>query len=131
MADSIHVKCRRCGKTAPASEFVLDHVYRLMVCPHCVKERKNSEAKKTKIVEPENKISVFRNRPPGWDEDDEYLERAQREKQIALSSVRRELQVHGDKVNYKCFKCKYVFVYNKAKHYPNVCPNCGSGIINI
>ena len=35
----IKAKCRRCGKESPVNEFILDPVYKMMVCIACVKER--------------------------------------------------------------------------------------------
>lgn len=130
-SNSIMVKCRRCGKNASSSDFILDPVYGLMVCPNCVKERKSKDIQKTKPahIPKDERIPIMKARPLGWDAEDEYLEQHFRQKQnnIALSKV--STQTYGDKVNYKCFKCKYVFVYNKAKQYPNLCPNCGSRIM--
>ncbi len=37
----IKVKCRRCSKIARPNELVLDPDYKMMVCPLCVKEKKN------------------------------------------------------------------------------------------
>lgn len=44
MPGAVKVKCRRCGREAGSNEFVLDPVYKMMVCPACTKERKNKEA---------------------------------------------------------------------------------------
>jgi len=129
MNNSISVKCRRCGKNAPSSEFILDSVYKLMVCPNCVKERKNRELhKKVPIEEEEPKILILKERPPGWDPEDEYLEQFHRKKQTDIAQSTQGMQQIGNKINYKCYSCKYFFIYNKEKRYPNLCPNCGAAI---
>jgi len=133
MMNSISVKCRRCGKNAPASDFVLDPVYRLMVCPNCVKERKSNmqksqgaQIKKTEEVKPE--IKIVNNRPPGWDAEDDYLENIHAQRKFELKQTQKSMQQVGDKLSYKCYKCKHTFIYNISKRYPNLCPNCGSAI---
>lgn len=88
MGKSIEIKCRRCGKMAKAEEFTLDYVYKMAVCPSCIKERKTNssktlkqsfkEAVETPIEEEPKKVN-----PPGWDAEDEYLEKLARQKDKA------------------------------------------------
>ena len=59
--DAVSAVCKRCCRSAKSSEFVLDNEYGMMVCPSCVKERKDRmrnvqkqvavEAEKAKEVE--------------------------------------------------------------------------------
>lgn len=128
MNNSISVKCRRCGKSAQSSEFVLDPVYKLMVCPDCVKERKNRELQKKAAVEEQPKIKIMKERAPGWDPEDDYLEQYHRQKKASIIQSAQSMQQIGNKINYKCYNCKYFFIYNKEKKYPNLCPNCGAAI---
>ena len=85
----VEIKCRRCGKMAKADDFTVDYVYKMAVCPSCVKERKAKETKSTvaekneafgKPIEPPKK-----QMPPGWDADDEKLEKLARQKDKALN----------------------------------------------
>ena len=45
VGEGIKVTCKQCGKQANANEFVLDYYYKMMVCPNCVKERRNADRK--------------------------------------------------------------------------------------
>ena len=118
--------CRRCGKTALASDFVLDHIYRLMVCPNCIKERKDKDNLHIKL-EKEKGLhkEQEKNKPAGWDAEDEYLEMVCKQKAAASGNLQR---IDKDRINYKCPKCKRAFIYNQTKRFPNTCPFCGSEI---
>jgi len=92
---SIEIKCRRCGKMAKAEDFTLDYVYKMAVCPSCVKERKSNDAKTLKQafkeVEHESAPEAPKKQnPPGWDAEDEYLEKLARQKQKAEAPAQRE-----------------------------------------
>ncbi len=120
---SIKVKCRNCGKEYPSNTFVLDHVYRMMVCPQCVKDRQrkeiiHKEAKQQAAQETEKK-------PAGWDHDDELIEKAYAAKQAKSSSESGAFVMTIDgKYKYRCPRCKYEFAYNKATNTPSHCPYC-------
>ena len=117
----ISVKCRRCNKTSDSEQFVLDPVFKMMVCPNCVKERKSALNKK-----PESKQEI--SRPPGWDAEDEYLEKSYKHKSSATVSAR---EMSDGKVSYKCPNCKYSFIYDPVRKHPGRCPYCSSGIWRI
>jgi DNA-directed RNA polymerase subunit RPC12/RpoP len=86
---SVEIKCRRCGKTSKAEDFVLDYVYKMAVCLSCIKERKNNDSKTLKQSFKESEAPHVEApkpiHPPGWDAEDEYLEKLERQKQKAAS----------------------------------------------
>lgn len=83
----IEIKCRRCGKAARAEDFTVDYVYKMAVCPSCVKERKAKDVK-SPVAEKndafgkpaESPKKEVAPKPAGWDEDDERLEKMARQK---------------------------------------------------
>lgn len=122
---SIKVKCKRCGRMASVGDFILDPVYRLVVCPACVKERKDREMMHKEIVQELHKEEKPVSRPVGWDSEDEYLDRLYKEKARTAPTME---QIDKERVMYKCPKCKHSFVYNIVKKHPNLCTFCGAGI---
>lgn len=134
-SNKIKAICKKCGRAAPAEDFILDQVYRLMVCPTCVRERKDKEITAKKIQEKaialqeELKIKQAeqKNRPPGWDEEDEYLERAYQQKQ-RQSMVNKYERINADRINYICGKCRYKFAYSTLSKFPKTCPYCGTAV---
>ncbi|MBI5389936.1 hypothetical protein HZB02_00420 [Candidatus Woesearchaeota archaeon] len=111
---SIRVKCKRCNRQAPADLFAMDPVYGMIVCPDCVRERKNGETKPP--ISPEKQKQ---------DAEDAYLERAY---QLKLSKMVPVEKAGEDKVKYQCPKCKYKFIYNTATRAPARCPYCSGPI---
>jgi len=123
---TIKVKCRNCGKEYPSNTFVLDHVYRMMVCPQCVKDRQRKE-----IVHKEAQQQVVQEtskKPKGWDHEDEMIEKAYAAKQARATSATGSssplIQTPDGKYKYRCPRCKYEFAYNKATNTPSHCPYC-------
>jgi hypothetical protein len=114
---NIKIKCRKCGRQAPANEFVLDSEYRMVVCPNCIKERDVKNKIEVKAQEQEEV-----KKRPGWDYEDEYLEKAYKAKkgnQLVFEKVSE------DKIKYICPKCKNMTLYNVVKKFPSLCPFCG------
>lgn len=122
---TIKVKCRNCGKEYPANTFVLDHVYKMVVCPQCVKDRQKKDLIKK---EAEKQVShEIAKKPAGWDHDDEMIEKAYAAKQArtgSLSGSASLVQTPDGKYKYRCPRCKYEFAYNKATNTPSHCPYC-------
>ena len=130
--EGIKVICKKCGRRAMSNEFALDHVYRMMVCPLCVKERKTSEmvhAEVKKMEEDRKKQKAQeKEKPAGWDAEDDYLERMHKMKMKTSVKVER---VDDSRVKYQCPKCKYNFIYDRAARRPQACPYCSSEIGKI
>jgi len=121
-SSSVKIKCKKCGRMAPSDQFVLDHIYRMVVCPNCIKDREQQkEVEKKQIYQKEKE----QQQKPGWDSEDDYLERAFKMKKESELPFKR---ISPDKIQYVCSKCKHQFAYNTVKKHPNLCPYCGSSI---
>ena len=121
---TIKVKCRNCGKEYPSNSFVLDHVYRMVVCPQCVKDRQRKEIVHKEAAQ-QQAVQEIAKKPVGWDHDDELIERAHAAKQAKSSSAPGSLVKTADgKYKYRCPRCKYEFAYNKQTNTPSHCPYC-------
>lgn len=133
----IKAKCRRCGKESPVDEFVLDPIYKMMVCLTCVKERHLKEkvaaeirsnkknVASTSAISDEEHPTEAKNKPKGWDLEDEYLERVYKQKSKNMAEV---ITIDKERVKYECPKCKFSFIYNVLKNIPTRCTYCGSEI---
>ncbi|MFH0870849.1 MAG: hypothetical protein V1866_07395 [archaeon] len=132
MIGPIKAKCKKCGKDVKSDEFVLDPVYKMMVCRDCVKERRMNELaasnrakQETKKVEME--AQQKRERPAGWDPSEAEIERSYAAKQSQRSKIER---IDSETIKYTCPKCKYEFVINIAKKASR-CPYCGTPIQGV
>jgi DNA-directed RNA polymerase subunit RPC12/RpoP len=127
--DSIRVKCKVCGRDARSDEFVLDPVYKKMVCPYCVTDRRTRENVHKQVMEErlaaKDVEQKAKNKPVGWDKDDEYLERAHKARQDNKVKVEKIDNVF---VKYTCHKCGYQFKFNTDKMMPVHCPYCSEHI---
>ncbi len=126
----IRVKCKQCGRDANSDEFILDPIYKMMVCKDCVKERKMNEYQAKKDAarsEAKAKVEVQekQERPAGWDSDDLEIERAYKDKQANKAAA---VPIGDGKVKYTCKKCKYEFVHNTFKNLPSKCPYCNTPV---
>ena len=72
MFGGVKAACKRCGRQDDSTTFVLDQVYKMMVCRDCVKERKEKE---NMSKEKEEALKTQPQKPAGWDSDDEYIEK--------------------------------------------------------
>ena len=95
-----------------------------MVCPNC-----NS---KPSIIKKEIEKKDVPEKPSGWDETDEYIERRYKEKQKQKRGepLPNFEKIEGSRffIKYTCRKCGYKFKYNTLKHWPRVCPSCAKEI---
>ncbi|PIN81356.1 hypothetical protein COV13_01415 [Candidatus Woesearchaeota archaeon CG10_big_fil_rev_8_21_14_0_10_32_9] len=134
MVIETRVKCRRCGRDAPASEFTVDYVYKMAVCANCVRERKassnssnhpvkNSPLSKSIMSEPKQN-AVKQSVAVDWDEDDEFLEKTAGKK--VVSEGVKVVKLDSGKLLYPCPKCKYKFKYDAERNNPNKCPFCAT-----
>ncbi|MBS3116989.1 hypothetical protein J4421_05325 [Candidatus Woesearchaeota archaeon] len=122
---SVQAQCRVCGSSAPAEQFKLHHDYKQVVCQNCysgktkAKKAEEAVAKKEEIP-----------RPPGWDEVDDYLEKAarqrQKEPQSQFSKIEGTHHLHC-----KCSVCKYSFRYNPLTSMPRTCPYCNTEVPKV
>ena len=134
MIDSnVSVVCKNCGNRAPASSFVMHPEYKTVICPQCIKQlrskkaagmAKNSQGQQTvqhgqKGQEP--------GKPPGWDHEDEYLEKRYQQKQKEPKKTFE--RISADKIRCKCENCNYPFIYNTVTKHPGSCPYCDQKII--
>lgn len=122
----IKSKCRKCGKDMPVEDFVLDYVYKMMVCSNCSRERRAREGVKAELKD--KKKEKAEEKPAGWDMEDAYLEKAHKMK--IGNSVKVE-RVDDDRVKYTCPKCSYEFLYNIVRKTPGRCPYCSNDIMRI
>ena len=115
----VKVKCKNCGSLANADDFKLDTINARMVCPNCT----SKSNKKEDVIEVPKK-------PAGWDQEDEYIERAYKFKKNGTPKFEK---IEGSNVYimYLCEKCQYKFRYNTLKHWPNSCPRCGKDLREI
>ena len=58
----IQIQCRKCGRKALSSLFKVDYVYKMAVCPECIRERQKSEP----IKKYEEKKFIRRSRGLKW-----------------------------------------------------------------
>jgi DNA-directed RNA polymerase subunit RPC12/RpoP len=132
MNNEVKAACKRCGRSAPASQFILDPIYGMMVCPFCLKERKSKAAASMIRQDRQNaeakKEEEAKNKPAGWDKEDEYLERAYAKKKQSQIAVEK---IDANHFNYTCPKCKYRFVYDSERKHPKVCPYCNGQIFSM
>jgi len=133
MITPVKVKCKRCGKEFKSDEFILDPVYKMMVCKECVKERRAQEfsAAKTKQREEAKAVmeaQVKKEKPAGWDSEDAEIERTFKAKQSSAPKVEK---IDNERVKYTCKKCKYQFVFNVLKRVPGRCPYCSAEIDGV
>ncbi len=143
----LQVTCKRCGRSAPSDNFVLDHLYGMLVCPDCMKEQKmNSKITKEAISkkaselmmsprgttthsassQPVQKPEEVKEKPPGWDSEDDYLERAFKQREKLKVNYER---LDDFRIRYVCTKCGHKFVFHTEKRYPRICPNCGTNVV--
>ena len=129
LGKEVKVSCKRCSKQVPVSDLALDPLYRMVVCSGCVKERKDkdrvSKELATQQQEKARQQEAQRNRPAGWDSEDDYLARKFKEK--VSNSVVAE-RIDDIRMKYRCPKCNYTFIYNRESKTPSSCPYCGREI---
>jgi len=132
MIGPIKVKCKKCGKDAKSDEFILDPIYKMMVCRECVKERRmNDLAASNRAKQDAKKVEMEaqqkRERPAGWDPSESEIERAYAAKQSQRSKIE---QIDSERIKYTCPKCKYEFVINVTKKSSR-CPYCATPIQGV
>ncbi len=119
ISQKIQAECPKCGGRVAADSFVLDYLERKMVCPGCFKKARKPSLKES--TEKQKEV-VKKQKPPGWDKEDELLEQLVRARKDKLSgSIQR---VPGkDYVKYTC-PCSFTFRYFPVHKKPRTCPYC-------
>jgi len=123
--NTLSAKCRKCQRPSSVAAFVLDPVYKMMVCPNCVKDRRSQEIVQKELKQLKESGKVEKPQPKGWDAEDEKLERAFKAKKENVVEAER---IDPDKIKYSCPKCSYKFIYDEDRKKPNSCPYCGTPI---
>ena len=132
--------CKRCGRPSAAEKFVLDPIYKMVVCPACIAERKSKINMGKKPGENANATGAASAtgaeqaaapkpaapaKPKGWDNEDEYLNRAYNEKRGNAPVIEK---MSDGRTKYQCKKCTYKFPYDTDKKTPANCPYCGTPV---
>ncbi|MDD5178269.1 MAG: hypothetical protein PHT54_03255 [Candidatus Nanoarchaeia archaeon] len=127
--ERIMVKCRQCGRVAAADEFILDHVYKRMVCPECIKDRRAREQvhEEAKFVREEKLSRKIEDKMPqrgtmqpvAKDQSFNPRMEAVKEQPAPASNGKRR---------YTCSKCTFEFNYNTLTKVPSKCPYCKASV---
>lgn len=120
MNTGVKAQCKVCNGFAPADQFKLHHSYKLMVCPTCFSGK--TEKRKQEEVKKEGP-----SRPPGWDQEDEYLEKMSRMRQKEQQTQFTRIP-GSDMVQCVCTYCKFSFKYDHFKGIPKACPYCNINV---
>jgi predicted Zn-ribbon and HTH transcriptional regulator len=128
----VQVTCKHCGKQAFSTDFILDPVYKQMVCKNCVSERQLKE-NPIKPGTSGNTVALKSGSALAKQQSTAMVKQAQTSmiKQtptpIAKTMPAQKIvATSGDKTRKKCGKCGFAYQYNAEKRYPPNCPNCGS-----
>ena len=121
----VRALCRVCKSVVPASQFRLHHEYKQMVCAACY-------SGKTKEKEQKEAAAVLQKpeappKPPGWDAEDEYLEKMARVKRQENQAQFTKIP-GSNEVKAQCSSCKYMFKYDPFKKKPYACPYCNAEV---
>lgn len=121
--------CKKCGRSANSEEFVLDPIYKMVVCPLCIKDQKKTRGKTQidqAIEHTKQQKKEIQQKPAGWDQTDEYLEKVAFQKSSG-PKIQYE-RISEEKIKCVCPKCSYKFIRDIIKKYPASCPYCGTPV---
>ncbi|MBU0979908.1 MAG: hypothetical protein KJ709_03815 [Nanoarchaeota archaeon] len=122
--------CRRCGRDAPAEKFVLDHFYKLVVCPTCAREHdggvNTAEAAGKAAKLPSKQPGTLGAKPAGMARPAGQLDRQARPMERNIPKPG-----HESKIKLQCHKCRFKFNFNKERRAPRICPYCGTPVPEI
>jgi hypothetical protein len=126
----VKATCKNCGKPSAVEDFVLDPNFKMMVCLSCSKgRRERAEMMKEVQKKREDNLAAqkeaVKDKPRGWDQEDEYLERMNKSKNKNVVDV---TSIDDQRVKYKCPGGKYGFAYDQVRKHPPRCPFCGMDI---
>ncbi|MBT4936065.1 hypothetical protein HOL21_00295 [Candidatus Woesearchaeota archaeon] len=120
---SVKVTCRVCKGSHPADDFKLHYEFRQMVCPNCYSGKTQKLKEKEELAKKE-----VPQKPAGWDQVDDYLEKAARTKKQDEQKAQFTKIPGTDQVKCKCLSCKFSFKYNPFRKLPRTCPFCNADI---
>ena len=155
MINGVSAVCKKCGTSAPAAEFKMHLEDGIMVCPRCISNRKAhiesdflikqrskaakeasankgpSQFKGIPIVQSNDETApvIQKQRPPGWDAEDELLEKLTRQKEknkITLTPINGSTLLMCT-----CKGCSYKFKYDPVQKKPSTCPYCNVRVVSI
>ena len=124
LGQGVKAQCKVCNGYSAADQFKLHFQLKQMVCPGCYtgktsfKGLKNEEVKK----EPEQPP-----RPPGWDKEDDYLDKVSRMRKEQSQGYFSRIP-NSEQVKCNCPSCKYVYKYDPIKRMPAACPYCNGPV---
>ena len=125
MVGVIKAKCKNCGKDTAVDQFKLHYQLKMMVCQNCFSGRTQKEKEEKEKVKNE-----VRTKPPGWDQEDDYLEKHARTKEESRVSVFSRIP-GSDLLKCTCVSCKYSFKYDPFKRVPRTCPYCDGDVPKV
>ena len=129
-AGSIRVQCKKCGRSVPSDQFVLDHLNKMMVCQTCARTPNKASPtvpgqlnRNMPIAPVKHSVDkTDKKNIPGYDKDDEKINMLYQEKQNKLGKFKK---LGDDKIKYQCSKCKNQFPFNVVRRTPSKCTYCG------
>ena len=123
--NAVKSKCRNCDQEFPADQFKLHYQLKMMVCPNCFSGKKKKEEEKVSAPKQEEAP-----KSPGWDKDDEYLEKYHKIKLMDAKPVFQKM-LGSQILKCTCVHCKYPFKYDPIRKMPNACPYCNGDIPRV
>lgn len=122
--NTVRAKCKNCQREAPADQFKLHYTLGFMVCPDCF------TGKTQKKLEEQAKAVAEKKVPPGWDKEDEYLEKMARFKKQEQSM--NFSKIPGTEfLRSTCKSCKFTFRFDPIKNTPANCPYCATAVPSV
>ncbi|MBU0457347.1 MAG: hypothetical protein ABH824_05010 [Nanoarchaeota archaeon] len=121
MNQAIKAQCKVCGIFVPVDQFKLHYKYKKMVCPNCFSGKTEKAEEKKRVETPA--------KPPGWDQEDEYLQKMVRLRNKEEKEKAQFTKIPGtEQVRCKCNNCKFSFKYDPFRKSPRTCPYCNEDI---
>ena len=107
LSNQVQAECPKCNSKSAADAFVLDYLERRMVCPGCFKKARKPTLKEQ--TEKQKEV-VKETKPPGWDKEDEELDKLIRSRQNHVSG-KIERVPGAEYVRFTCPSCTFKFKY--------------------
>ncbi len=124
ISDDIRVKCRRCGREAKAASFTLDHVYKMMVCPSCVAERRSGDLKNAQGSHKHASNDTVKAVPKTEAVTKGHLIQEKKTQKMANTADAGD----NGRISLVCKNCRYRFTFRKDSRREPDCPYCGETV---